>query len=182
GTQHSFEAERDVLYISSHQYPYYPGTGAATEVGVGRGAGATLNIPMVAGCGDAEYAGVFQRLVAPAARSFAPDVILVSAGFDPHADDPLAGMRMSAKGFEILADTARRLADELCGGRIVFSLEGGYAASGLADGTRAVLRTALADEVPTHAAPAAPPGSTLAGLIDSVCEVHSGRIPDLGAV
>ena len=88
GTEAIFYDDPSVLYASLHQYPYYPGTGDASEIGVGAGVGATVNVPMPAGCGDAEYVGVMQRVFAPVARTFAPDMILVSCGFDAHADDP----------------------------------------------------------------------------------------------
>src|SRR5262249_5513269 len=88
GTQHISPADPSALYVSTHQYPFYPGTGAFGEIGSGRGEGATVNIPMPAGCGDAEYVGVFQRIIAPAARAFHPDYWIISCGFDAHEDDP----------------------------------------------------------------------------------------------
>jgi len=139
GTQHFFESDPSVLYASIHQFPFYPGTGAIGEIGVGPGEGFTLNIPLPAGCGDREYVGVMERLIAPAARRFRPEVMLISCGFDAHRDDPLAGMNVTREGYRALGAIARALADDLCGGRIVFVLEGGYAASGLQDGVGAVL-------------------------------------------
>ncbi len=135
GTQHSFEDDPTVFYASTHQFPYYPGTGDANEAGSGRGSGATLNIPMPAGCGDAEYTGALQRLLVPAALAFRPEMVLVSCGFDAHRDDPLAAMEVSGEGFRTMARIVRALAEDLCGGRAVFVLEGGYAASGLREGT-----------------------------------------------
>ena len=123
-----------MLYVSTHQYPFYPGTGAAGEIGVGRGEGATLNVPMPAGCGDAEYVGVFQRVIAPAARAFRPDYWIVSCGFDAHEDDPLAAMRVTRSGYAALTAIVRALADELSGGRMLFVLEGGYSLRGLREG------------------------------------------------
>lgn len=182
GTQHSFERDPSVLYVSTHQFPFYPGTGDFGEAGVGPGLGATLNIPMPAGCGDREYIGVMQRLIVPAAIAFAPDVILVSCGFDAHRDDPLGSMDLTGAGFAIMAELMRKLADELCEGRIAYVLEGGYALSGVREGTTAVLESLVA-EVAAAPAPAAPlePGSLLAGLVDRVVRVHGARIPDLGA-
>jgi len=113
GTQHSFEDDPSILYFSTHQYPYYPGTGSAGEAGSGRGVGATLNVPMPAGCGDDEYVGVFQRILVPATRAFRPDFVLVSCGFDAHRDDPLASMQVTGAGFASLAAIVRRLADEV---------------------------------------------------------------------
>ena len=181
GTQHSFETDPDVLYASTHQYPYYPGTGAATEIGDGRGEGATLNVPLSAGAGDSEYVCVFERLIAPAARAFRPDFILVSTGFDPHVDDPLADMQVTEEGFRALAGVVRGLADALCDGRVVFALEGGYAPSGLAAGTRAVLTTVLADHAEDASWAAAPPNHRIQTLIEEIRGIHGGRIPDLGA-
>lgn len=182
GTQHSFESDPSVLYLSTHQFPYYPGTGDFDEAGVGAGLGATVNVPMPAGCGDAEYVGVMQRIVAPAARWFRPDAILVSCGFDAHRDDPLASMEVSQQGFLALATIVRQLADELCGGRLVFALEGGYAASGLAEGTTAVLEATLRPTPYAVAPVEMPAGSVLRQLVDAAVAVHRHRIPDLGAV
>ena len=145
GTQHTFETDPSVLYVSTHQYPFYPGTGAAGEIGIGRGEGATLNVPMPAGCGDAEYIGVFQRVIAPAARAFRPDYWIVSCGFDAHEDDPLAAMRVTQSGYAALTAIVRALADELSGGRMLFVLEGGYSLRGLREGVDALLAGLLAE-------------------------------------
>ena len=181
GTQHCFEDDPTVFYASTHQFPYYPGTGDAREAGIGRGAGATLNIPMPAGCGDAEYIGALQRLLVPAAQAFRPEMILVSCGFDAHRDDPLAAMEVSGDGFRALARLVRALAEDLCEGRVIFVLEGGYAASGLREGTEAVLDALL--EAPPAPLPASDPrpGGRLAAIIERVAAVHRGRIPNLGA-
>jgi acetoin utilization deacetylase AcuC-like enzyme len=181
GTQHCFDEDPSVFYVSTHQFPYYPGSGDFGEAGRGRGSGATLNIPMPAGCGDAEYLGALRRLLVPAARTFRPEVILVSCGFDAHQDDPLADMRVSGDGFRAMAAVVRALADDLCQGRLAFVLEGGYAASGLQEGTGAVLDVLLAPEPPPLAA-AAPltPGTPLERVVAGVVAVHASRIPDLG--
>ena len=182
GTQHSFEDDPSVLYISTHQFPFYPGTGNFGEDGEGRGRGATLNVPMPAGCGDAEYVGVMQRVIVPAAIKFQPDLILISCGFDAHRDDPLASMELSINGYRTMANTMRALADDYCGGRIAYVLEGGYALSGVREGARAVLESLVAEETPELAvAVDLVPGSTLRGLVERVAEVHAGRIPDLGS-
>ncbi len=182
GTQHSFENDPSLLYISTHQFPFYPGTGDFGEIGEGRGLGTTFNVPMPAGCGDAEYLAVMQRLIVPATIHFAPDLILVSCGFDAHRDDPLASMEISLTGYRKLAQRMQALADELCGGRIAYFLEGGYSLSGVREGTRAVLESLLATE-PAESSPsvALEPGSLLSGLVDRVVEVHGGRVPNLGA-
>ncbi|MBV8200557.1 MAG: histone deacetylase [Acidobacteria bacterium] len=126
GTQHLFEQRPDVFYASTHQYPFYPGTGAADEIGVGAGAGATLNVPLPAGTGDDGYAAAIEGRVLPELRRFAPEVLLLSAGFDAWMRDPLGGMAVSEQGFGRWGEWLRRLAGEVCGGRIVVVLEGGY--------------------------------------------------------
>jgi acetoin utilization deacetylase AcuC-like enzyme len=181
GTQHAFEADPSVLYFSLHQFPYYPGTGSFGEIGVGRGEGATLNVPLPAGSGDAEYVGVMQRVLAPALRGFRPELILVSAGFDAHRDDPLAAMELSGSGYAALATIVRALAEELCGGRVAFVLEGGYAPSGLREGVAAVLASALAERAELPPVVPAPPGGTLARVVERVVGIHGGRFPGLGA-
>lgn len=126
GTQHIFYDTPRVLYFSTHQYPFYPGTGAAEEIGAGDGEGYTVNVPLRAGVGDAGYLRVFREVLVPVARRFEPRLLLVSAGFDAHWADPLAGMQLSVDGVGRLARILRDLADELCGSRLVFALEGGY--------------------------------------------------------
>jgi acetoin utilization deacetylase AcuC-like enzyme len=126
GTQHLFEARADVFYVSTHQYPFYPGTGAASETGTGAGEGSTLNVPLPAGTGDDGYAEAIRGRVIPALRSFAPDVLLLSAGFDAWQNDPLGGMRVTLEGFRSWGEWMRELADEICGGRVLALLEGGY--------------------------------------------------------
>jgi len=180
GTQHSFEDDPDVLYFSAHQFPYYPGTGDAAEAGRGKGVGATLNVPLPAGCGDAEWTGAITRVLAPAARVFRPDVVLVSCGFDAHADDPLAGMQVSRAGYAAMAHAVRGLAEELCEGRLALFLEGGYALSGLREGTEAVLDALLAPSAAPPAALRMAPGGALGQVVDRLREVHGGRFPDLG--
>lgn len=126
GTQHLFEERGDVLYVSTHQWPFYPGTGAASERGRGEGAGVTLNLPLAAGADDEAYSEVIAEAVIPALESFRPAVLLLSAGFDTWWNDPIGGMRVTREGF---ADWGRRLgglAARLCEGRIVAVLEGGY--------------------------------------------------------
>jgi acetoin utilization deacetylase AcuC-like enzyme len=126
GTQHLFEERADVFYASTHQYPFYPGTGAAEERGVSAGEGATLNVPLPAGTGDDGYAEAIRGTVLPALRRFAPDALLLSAGFDAWRDDPLGGMRVTQEGFRSWGEWLRELAAEVCGGRVLAVLEGGY--------------------------------------------------------
>jgi acetoin utilization deacetylase AcuC-like enzyme len=182
GTQHLFEEDPDVLFFSTHQFPFYPGTGDFGEAGRARGEHATVNVPLPPGCGDADYAGVLRRVLAPVALAFRPQLILVSCGFDAHRDDPLASMQLTRDGFAEMTRIARALADEACGGRIAFVLEGGYAPSGLHDGASAVLDELLAPRPPALAAAAdLVPGSTLARVVDRVAAVHRRRFADLGA-
>ena len=126
GTQHSFEDDPSVLYVSTHQYPYYPGTGARSETGVGRGEGATLNCPMPAGAGDEQYRTAFVEKILPKIDEFAPEFIIVSAGFDAHVDDPLANICLSTKFFGWMSARMMEAAERHCGGRLISMLEGGY--------------------------------------------------------
>ena len=126
GTQHIFEEDPSVLYISTHQYPFYPGTGAASETGIGRGQGATLNCPMPAGSTDQDYEAVFIEKILPKMQEFKPEFIIISAGFDAHRDDPLAGMRLSTEFFGWMTDRVMEIADKYCQGKIISLLEGGY--------------------------------------------------------
>ena len=126
GTQSAFYADPTVYYASSHQFPYYPGTGAADEVGVGPGRGFTLNVPMAAGARDAEFFTAYDETILPAVEDFRPEVLLVSAGYDAHELDPLAGMRMTTAGFAGLVLRLKELAASRSGGRIAFVTEGGY--------------------------------------------------------
>jgi acetoin utilization deacetylase AcuC-like enzyme len=149
GTQHIFEADRHVLYVSTHQYPYYPGTGAADEIGRDLGRGFTVNVPMEAGSVDEDYHTVFTRIVVPVLREFEPDLVLVSAGFDAHANDPLGGMRLSAAAFAAMTADLRSVAEECCRGRIVAVTEGGYDLEGL--GTSLDRAIAVLHEAPSAA-------------------------------
>ncbi len=154
GTQHSFFARRDVLFMSSHQFPYYPGTGAPEEIGEGEGRGFTVNVGLPGGQGDADYGAVFHDVFLPIAQRFRPELILVSAGFDPHRADPLGGMAVTERGFAAMASAVKSLAEELCGGKLVLLLEGGYDLNGLSQSVHAcveVLAGARRDEFPTGA-------------------------------
>ena len=133
GTQHSFEAEPSVLYVSTHQYPYYPGTGAASETGVGRGQGATLNCPMSAGATDADYERVFTEQIIPKLDAFGPECVVISAGFDAHRDDPLADIRLSTAFFGWMSERLMEVAEKHARGRLVSVLEGGYNLERLGD-------------------------------------------------
>ena len=137
GTQASFYSRRDVLFCSSHQFPFYPGSGAPTETGEGEGAGFTVNVALPGGQGDADYGAVFHEVFLPRAQAYRPDVVLVSAGFDPHRADPLGGMNVTERGFAAMCSAVKVLAQEVCGGKLVLLLEGGYDLDGLAQSVHA---------------------------------------------
>ena len=139
GTQWRFYDDPAVLFVSTHQFPFYPGTGSATETGKGPGQGFTVNVPMDAGANDADYLRVYERIVAPVLRQFAPDLLLLSAGFDAHTDDPLAGMQVTTSGFARLTRLLADLADEVCGGRVIAVTEGGYSLPALGGSLRALV-------------------------------------------
>ena len=139
GSQWSFYDDPSVLFISSHQYPYYPGTGAASEIGTGAGVGFTVNLPLAAGATDADYEAVYGAIAWPILKAFKPQLILISAGFDAYKDDPLAGMRLEAEYFGRLTAHIAAIADECCEGRVVAAIEGGYHLKGIADSLRAVV-------------------------------------------
>ena len=136
GTQWSFYTDPSVLFISSHQFPYYPGTGAATEIGTASGTGLTINLPLAAGATDGDYLLVYSRCAIPVLQQFEPELILISAGFDAYMDDPLGGMRLSSACFGRLTTMIAAVADECCMGRVVAVTEGGYHLQGLAEGLR----------------------------------------------
>jgi len=143
GTQETFYSDPKVLYFSTHQYPFYPGTGSLEEVGAGGGEGATVNVPLPAWCGDEEYLQVFQEILTPIARRFQPQLILVSAGYDAHWADQLSLMQVSIAGFAQMVSILKGLASELCQGRLVFTLEGGYHTQALAYSIKATLEVLL---------------------------------------
>lgn len=145
GTQDIFWSDPSVLFFSTHQYPYYPGTGAAEEVGDEMGYGTTINVPLPAHVGDKGYLDIFRRVLAPAARRFRPQLILLSAGFDAHWLDPLASMQLSVTGYMALVEEMMALADELCHGRLVAVLEGGYNLDVLSHSVLSTLRTLSGD-------------------------------------
>jgi len=140
GTQEIFYADRSVFYMSLHQYPFYPGTGAADERGTGDGYEYTLNIPLPAGSGHDEYLSAFRRDVLPALDAYRPEVIFISAGFDAHRQDPLAGMRLTEDSFAEMTKLTMEAAEALCDGRIVSVLEGGYHLEALARSVESHLR------------------------------------------
>ena len=171
GTQAAFYDDPTVLFISTHQFPFYPGSGAVNETGVAAGEGFTLNVPLPAGCTDAEYLQVFQDIVVPAAEKFQPDWILVSAGFDPHRRDPLGGMNVTEEGFGAMARLLLMLANRFADGRIAFLLEGGYDLAGLRDSVAAVL-AAMQAQVPPPAGHLPLAESRIEPVIRRILQVH----------
>lgn len=146
GTQHAFYTEPKVLYISLHQYPYYPGTGSFDETGEAEGKGFTINLPMVAGSGDEEYRQAFNDKILPAIDDFKPDLLMISAGFDAHRNDPLAGIELSTDFYAEMTKMLVDLAKKHCHGRIVSVLEGGYDLNVLADSVKVHLEILLNHE------------------------------------
>lgn len=139
GTQWIFYDDPTVLYGSTHQYPYYPGTGSFQEVGKGKGTGYTVNIPLSVGHGDSEFVGIYRRIFCAIGRKFKPRLLIISAGFDIYRGDPLGGMGVSPEGFGLMARVLLEMAEEVCGGRVLVALEGGYDLQGLREGGKAVL-------------------------------------------
>jgi acetoin utilization deacetylase AcuC-like enzyme len=143
GTQHSFEEDDRVFYFSVHQHPLFPGTGAADETGSGKGKGCTLNRPLPPGSGDGPFLDSLEVDLAQAADRFQPDFVLVSAGFDAHRADPLAGLTVSTAGFAKATEIVRTIAERLCEGRLVSVLEGGYDLQAMPESAAAHLETLL---------------------------------------
>lgn len=141
GTEHMFYADPSVFYFSTHQSPYYPGTGAATDTGSGAGVGTTLNVPVPAGTGDTDIVHIFENRLVPAMDDFQPEFVLISAGFDAHRDDPLASLELSEAGYRELTQIVMAIAAKFADGRIVSLLEGGYDLDALASSVEAHVRT-----------------------------------------
>ncbi|MFC1715914.1 histone deacetylase [Candidatus Poribacteria bacterium] len=133
GTQDVFYDDPTVLYFSTHQYPFYPGTGSGAEKGSGKGTGYNINVPLPSGSGDKEYRKAFAEILRPRAIEFDPDFVLISAGFDAHKDDPLGGVSITTRGFAELTAIVKDIAETCCDGRLVSLLEGGYDLDGLAE-------------------------------------------------
>ena len=135
GTQNTFYSDPEVLYFSVHQYPYYPGTGHYSEIGQGEGRGFTLNVPLPPYCGDEEYIYIFKTFLEPVALQYKPQIIMVSAGFDLCKDDPLGDMEVTPDfGIPVLTKILKKIANETCNGKILFTLEGGYNFKNLQEG------------------------------------------------
>ncbi|MCX6566433.1 MAG: histone deacetylase [Candidatus Aminicenantes bacterium] len=140
GTQNAFYSRNDILFFSTHRFPFYPGSGRWDEIGAGEGRGYTVNVPLSAGKTDGDYLFIYRNILGPIARAFEPEFILVSAGFDIFAGDPLGGMNVSLEGFAGLASELVTVAEDSCGGRLLLVLEGGYHIEGQALAVKDVLR------------------------------------------
>lgn len=174
GTERAFEERRDVLFLSSHHgYGFYPGSGDLDDSGKGAGRGFTVNAPLAGGGGDSLYFELYCRLLVPIADAFAPQLILVSAGFDAHVRDPLGGMRMTEAGFAALTALVQELADRHTGGRVAVVLEGGYDLEGLAGGVRACLEVLGGKPAP----PIPPPNAQELREVDAICDFHCSFWP-----
>ncbi|MBI2822622.1 MAG: histone deacetylase [Acidobacteria bacterium] len=167
GTQISFYHRDDVLYLSTHQFPFYPGSGAMDESGTGRGESFTVNFPLAAGSGDAAFTRIYEEIAPRMLEQYCPDWILVSAGYDAHRDDPLAHLQVTLQGFARVVQSLQRCAAELCGGRILYLLEGGYNLHALADSVRISLEVILGKVTP-EPVPLPPP----AGWEDYLSQCH----------
>ena len=175
GTQEAFDSDPQVLYISTHQYPHYPGSGTIYETGSGAAQGSKVNIPLPAGSGDDEYRQVFEQIIVPATKRFRPELILVSAGYDPHRADHLAMMEVSTAGFAEMVRFIKDLADELCQGRIALTLEGGYNLKALAASVKATFDVLLGN--PDIEDPLGPPerrgaAPDISELVTKIKEIH----------
>ncbi len=177
GTQDIFYSDPSVLFFSTHQFPFYPGSGAADEIGDEFAYGSTINVPFPAGVGDAGYLDAFQRVLAPAARNFKPDVILVSAGYDAHWLDPLASEHLSITGYCALVSELMALADELCNGKLVLALEGGYHLDVIAHAILSTFRTLTGDPRGPSDPFGKAPGEerNVSTLIDRIRNIHQLR-------
>jgi len=173
-THDIFYDDPQVLYISTHQHPFYPGTGAIEQTGDGEAKGTMVNIPLPAGCGDAEYLRVFSQIIAPVVERFKPQLIFVSAGYDSHWADHLAMMQVSATGFADMTKMIKGWADELCGGRLVFSLEGGYNLRALSCSVKATFDALLGNNIEDPLGPSTvSEAPDIASLIKEVKGIHS---------
>ena len=173
GTQASFEEDPDVLYFSTHQFPFYPGTGAIAEVGRGAARGRTINVPWPAGMGDAEYLAAFDRVLLPIARAFQPEIVLVSCGFDAAAGDLLGGMRLTPNAYAAMTQRVASLAQ----GRVVLALEGGYNLGAIAAAAAACTRVLLGEHL---AEPdAGPPDAVAERVIRQTLDAHRPYWPGL---
>lgn len=173
GTAAAFEGDPRVLYVSTHQYPFYPGSGHWRDTGLGSSGGQQVNLSLPAGTGDGGYRYAWRRVVEPCVRAFQPEMVLVSAGYDGHWADPLASMQLTVSGFWALAQSLAGLADELCEGRLVLCLEGGYHLGALAQGVAATFAALLGRPWQDTLGAAPHPEPDVRPLIDQIARYHN---------
>ncbi|MBV9169116.1 MAG: histone deacetylase [Chloroflexi bacterium] len=174
GTQDAFYDRDDVLYVSTHQYPFYPGTGFWQQTGDAAGHGYTVNISLPPGCGDAVYAAALERIIEPVVKRYAPEFVIVSLGFDAFWQDPLAQMQLSISGYARLLRSAMLLS----GGRLVVALEGGYDLDALALGADSLCRILLGEDPPADTLGGPPDQLDVANvepLLERMQQLHSVR-------
>jgi len=171
-TQNTFYTDAAVLYFSTHQFPYYPGSGYLTELGQGDGQGFTVNVPLGPGHGDAEFFQIFKHILYPIASAFKPELIFVSAGFDTYVGDPLGGMKVTPQGYaamtRLIMDLARSYASE----RVAITLEGGYHLTGLRESVRAVLMELVGDSILTASNLEGLEKGAVPSVVDDVIQVQ----------
>jgi len=184
GTQNAFYDMPGVLYVSSHQYPYYPGSGALHEIGSGAGEGYTVNIPLVGGQGDADYLLLIDQVLVPLARAYKPQLIIISAGYDTYENDPLGTMQVTPSGFGAMTLRLKQLAEELCQGKLLLALEGGYHIDGIAQSIQHTLNALAGHNTQIYEGGAAAESlsqSSVGGVIADVCTTHAQSWPVLKA-
>jgi acetoin utilization deacetylase AcuC-like enzyme len=175
GTQNAFYEESRVLFISTHQFPHYPGTGGMREVGHGHGEGYTVNVPLAAGANDAEYLTVFHMVVVPILEAFHPELILVSAGFDAHESDPLGGMNVTEEGYQRMVKILMHLAQKCSSERVVLTLEGGYNLTALRNSVEAILAALSSYDPRKESMPGQP-------SMDNLSPTFKARLRDVLAI
>lgn len=174
GTQDVFYDDKSVLFLSTHQHPFYPGTGKLDETGTGDAIGTTINVPLSAGHGDDNYARIYTDIVWKAARRYQPDLLLISAGYDAHFVDPLAQMNLSLTGYTHLCRELKAMADDLCDGNIVFVMEGGYDLKAISHGMLNIAHVLLGhDTISDPYGSGNPNEPDVAPLIEQVQAVHN---------
>lgn len=179
GTQNAFYQDPQVLFFSTHQYPYYPGSGSISETGVKDGEGFTVNVPLPGGQGDEDFGMIYRELLRPITADFKPQLILVSAGYDIYFQDPLGAMEVTPKGFATLASLIKDLAYSFCQGRVVVTLEGGYHLKGLRDSVKSTLQELAGDTQLNSTEEVGNPSATTERIIDEVKGVHKTFWPSL---
>jgi len=173
GTQDIFEQDPSILYISTHQYGIYPGTGSIHETGSGEGSGSVVNIPLPARAGDKAFEAITSELIEPITKRFQPDILLISAGFDAHWNDPLASLQLSTTGYNHLGTALLLMAEELCEGKIVYILEGGYDPDDLWDNVLAILCSLTKGSLPVDRLGSAPfPEVSIDDVIEALQTIH----------